>query len=68
MTSGDARKRNRVVVAAFLVLAVVGCAGEASQRNAESDAAGKEVVGALLRAGNASRKRGDYGAAAAFYR
>jgi Flp pilus assembly protein TadD len=50
------------------MLAVVGCAGEASQRNAESDAAGKEVVGALLRAGNASRKRGDYGAAAAFYR
>jgi Flp pilus assembly protein TadD len=68
MTPGDARKTNRVAVAAFLLLAVAACANEAVERSNEAAAGDKEVVAALVRAGTASRKRGDYTAAAAFYR
>lgn len=61
----------RVTLAAFLVTGLVACAqngaGDDVQKKSEA-AVDAEVAAALMRAGEASRKRGDYTAAAAFYR
>lgn len=59
----------RVAFAALLLVGVAACAQSdlLSGRDTES-ATDKEVGAALMRAGEASRKRGDYAAAAAFYR
>jgi len=64
----EVHKTSRIVLAAFLLIGVAACAGgDLSGR--EGEASGdKEVVAALMRAGDASVKRGDYGSAAAFYR
>jgi len=60
----------RVTLVAFLVTGLVACAqgGATEDSQAKSDAVGAEVAAALMRAGETSRKRGDYAAAAAFYR
>ncbi|MEM9685176.1 MAG: tetratricopeptide repeat protein, partial [Pseudomonadota bacterium] len=61
----------RVTATAALLLGLVACAqGDSGPTDAEkTDAAiDQEVAAALMRAGEAARKRGDNAAAAAFYR
>ena len=70
MKLGNVYTNCRISAATLLLVGLVACAqggpGDAEQR---SDAVtDKEVVAALMRAGEASRKRGDYSSAAAFYR
>jgi Flp pilus assembly protein TadD len=61
-------KPSRSVIAAFLLIGMAACAqGDQAARSGEA-AGDKEVIAAMMRAGDASAKRGDYGAAAAFYR
>jgi Flp pilus assembly protein TadD len=51
------------------LIGVAACAeGGSSERSMDADAIDKEVVAAMMRAGDASRKRGEFAAAAAFYR
>lgn len=71
MTLRNASITCRITFAAFLVTGLVACAqgGTTEDANSKSDAAvGAEVAAALMRAGEASRKRGDYSSAVAFFR
>jgi Flp pilus assembly protein TadD len=62
-------RTSRIAIAAFLLIGVAACAqGDLSGRNGDAAAGDKEVVAAMMRAGDAAAKRGDYGASAAFYR
>jgi Flp pilus assembly protein TadD len=64
----DTRIASHIVIAAFLLFGVAACAEDSSGRSGEALTNDKEVVAAMVRAGETSRKRGDYTAAAAFYR
>jgi Flp pilus assembly protein TadD len=68
MELGDTRIISRVVIAAFLLLGIAACAQDSSGRSGDALSSDKEVVAAMVRAGDTSRNRGDYAAAAAFYR
>lgn len=71
MTLRNASITCRVTFAALLVTGLVACAqgGTTEDAQKKADAAvDAEVAAALMRAGEASRKRGDYTAAAAFFR
>ena len=57
----------RFSVAAFLLGGLVACA-TGDRGEAERSVTDKEIVAALMRAGEASRQRGEYAAAAAFFR
>jgi len=57
----------RFSVAALALGGLVACASAGGESERSEDATGKEVASALMRAGEASRQRGDYAAAAAFY-
>ncbi len=69
MKLGNVYTTFRFSVAALLVGGLVACAtgdgGEAERKRSVTD---KEIVAALMRAGEASRQRGEYAAAAAFYK
>lgn len=65
----SSHKPSRIVIAAFLLLGVAACAqGDSPDRSQDAAAVDREVAAAMMRAGDASRKRGDFAAAAGFYR
>ncbi len=68
MQLDSTRKISRLVIAAFLLFGIAACAEDGFDRRRDAVATDKELVAAMMHAGDASRKRGDYAAAAAFYR
>lgn len=69
MKLGNVCTTFRFSIAALLVGGLVACAtGDGTDAEKKADATTQEVVAALMRAGEASRQRGDYAAAAAFFR
>lgn len=69
MTLWNVYRNSRISVAALLVGGLMACAqGDMSESERAQSETDKEVVAALMRAGDASRARGDYSAAAALYR
>lgn len=63
--------RRRIITAALFTALLSSCAGndEASSKKASAEMAkGKTVAGAMMRAGEASRRRGDISAAIEFFR
>lgn len=61
----------RIIIAALFTALLSGCAGKdetTSSEDSSKASEGKTVAGAMLRAGEASRRRGDIPAAVAFFR
>jgi Flp pilus assembly protein TadD len=68
MKSWNVYRISRVSLAALLLGGLVACAGDVNEAEQTQSATDREVVAGLMRAGDASRARGDYAAAAALYR
>jgi Flp pilus assembly protein TadD len=69
MKAGNFYTTFRFSVAALVLGGLVACAsGDSAETERGKDVTAKEVAAALMRAGEASRQRGDYAAAAAFFR
>jgi Flp pilus assembly protein TadD len=68
MKSWNVYRTSRVSLAALLLGGLVACAGGVNEAEQTQSATDREVVAGLMRAGDASRARGDYAAAAALYR
>jgi len=69
MKPGNFYTTLRFSVAALALSGLVACASDDGARSErDKDVTGKEVDAALMRAGEASRQRGDYAAAAAFFK